>query len=136
MTHTRKNVENTCIRTLETAPGSLDRPGPSRLDRFARNEDGSFIIFGLFMFVLLLLACGMGLDMMRLETARVKLQTTVDRAALAAANLNQELPPQDVVADYFEKAGIGEFLSGVTVTEVSAFATCRSTPRWICRCIS
>jgi len=88
---------------------------------FRRDEDGSLIIFGLFMFVLLLLACGMGLDLMRLETARVKLQTTVDRAALAAANLNQELPPEDVVADYFEKAGIGEFLDGVNVTEDVGF---------------
>lgn len=89
--------------------------------QFVRNEDGSFIIFGLFVFVLLLLACGMGLDLMRLETARVKLQTTVDRAALAAANLNQELPPGEVVADYFEKAGLSEFLSGVVVTEDAGF---------------
>lgn len=84
---------------------------------FARDEEGSLIIFGLFIFVLMLLGCGMGLDLMRLETARVKLQTTVDRAALAAANLNQELPPEQVVADYFDKAGLAEFLTGVTVTE-------------------
>ncbi len=121
MTHTKKSetIPRNCA--VDSAPGSTDRPGLAGLKRFARNEDGSFIIFGLFMFVLLLLACGMGLDMMRLETARVKLQTTVDRAALAAANLNQELPPEAVVADYFEKAGIGEFLSGVTVTEDVGF---------------
>ncbi len=75
------------------------------------------IVFGLFIFTLMLLACGMGLDLMRLETARVQLQSTVDRAALAAANLNQELPPEQVVADYFEKAGLSEFLGGVQVTE-------------------
>ncbi|MDJ0627547.1 MAG: Tad domain-containing protein [Rhodobacter sp.] len=87
------------------------------LQAFARKEDGSLIIFGLFMLVLMLLACGMGLDLMRLETARVQLQSTVDRAALAAANLNQELPPEQVVADYFEKAHLSEFLSGVQVDE-------------------
>lgn len=88
---------------------------------FARDEEGTFIVFGLFIFVLLLLACGMGLDMMRLEAQRVKLQTTVDRAALAAANLNQQLAPKDVVADYFAKAGLSEFLSGVKVTEDVGF---------------
>ena len=77
MTHTKKSetIPRNCA--VDSAPGSTDRPGLAGLKRFARNEDGSFIIFGLFMFVLLLLACGMGLDMMRLETARVKLASSL-----------------------------------------------------------
>ncbi len=96
---------------------SVARFACAKVSKFSRDEDGALIIFGLFMFVLMMLACGMGLDMMRLETARVQLQSTVDRAALAAANLNQELPPQDVVADYFAKAGLTGFLDGVEVEE-------------------
>ncbi|MDG2452861.1 MAG: Tad domain-containing protein, partial [Paracoccaceae bacterium] len=60
---------------------------------FARDEDGAFIIFSLFMFVLMLLTAGMALDLMRYETHRARLQGTLDRAVLAAADLDQTLSP-------------------------------------------
>lgn len=76
------------------------------LARFRREEDGSLIIFGLFAFVMMLLLAGVALDLMRFEERRTVLQNTIDRATLAAADLQQTLDPKAVVKDYFEKAGL------------------------------
>lgn len=90
-----------------------ERPAGRRfLARFRRDEDGGIIIFSLFIFVLMLWFTGMSIDLMRFETTRTKVQGTLDRAVLAAADLDQELPPADVVKDYFEKAGMLDFLDG------------------------
>ena len=83
------------VRMLETALG-----------RFRRDEDGSLVIFGLFAFVMMLLLAGVSLDLMRFEERRTTLQNTIDRASLAAADLQQTLDPKDVVRDYFQKAGL------------------------------
>ncbi|MDJ0827253.1 MAG: Tad domain-containing protein [Rhodobacter sp.] len=88
---------------------------------FARGEDGSLIIFSLFIFVLMLIIGGLSVDLMRFETTRTKLQNTVDRAALAAASLNQQLTPTEVVNDYFAKSGMSQFLKNVEVTEAINF---------------
>ncbi len=76
------------------------------IDRFRREEDGSLLIFGLFCFVMMLLLAGAALDLMRFEERRTTLQNTLDRAVLAAADLNQTLDPKAVVKDYFLKAGL------------------------------
>lgn len=76
------------------------------LGRFRREEDGSLIIFGLFAFVMMLLLAGVALDLMRFEERRTTLQNTIDRASLAAADLQQSLDPKEVVKDYFQKAGL------------------------------
>jgi hypothetical protein len=85
--------------------------------RFRREEDGSIIIFSLFLFVLMVLIGGMAVDLMRFETRRVHMQNTLDSAMLAAADLTQTLDPEDVVADYFEKAGYDPRDVTVTATE-------------------
>ena len=82
-----------------------------------RDEDGSIIIFSLMMFVLILWFGGMAVDLMRFETTRTKLQGTLDRAVLAAADLDQVLPPVDVCIDYFEKAGMSQFLDTCVVDQ-------------------
>ncbi len=74
--------------------------------KFGREEEGSLLIFGLFCFVMMLLVCGLAIDLMRFEERRTTLMNTIDRAALAAADLQQTLTPQDVVKDYFTKAGL------------------------------
>lgn len=84
---------------------------------FLRREDGSFIIFSLFVLVAMLLATGMAFDVVRSEVARTKLQNTLDRAVLAAADLDQTLNGNGVVEDYFERAGIMEYLGTVATTE-------------------
>jgi len=76
-----------------------------RARRFRRAEDGGLIILSLFFFIGMIIAGGLAVDLMRFETARVINQATMDRAVLAAAGLDQELDPRDVVIDYYTKAG-------------------------------
>ncbi len=87
----------------------------SELKNFYRDESGSLLILTLMIFIVLLLMTGMGVDFVRQETARIRLQNTLDRAILAAADLDQTLDPATVVNDYFEKAGMAAFVDEVHV---------------------
>ncbi|WP_380054229.1 Tad domain-containing protein [Falsihalocynthiibacter sp. SS001] len=80
-----------------------------RANLFGRNEDGSLILFSLFIFVIMLIVGGLAVDVIRLETQRTRMQYTLDRAVLAAASLDQDLNPEEVVRDYFDKAGLGGY---------------------------
>ncbi|WP_138424060.1 TadE/TadG family type IV pilus assembly protein [uncultured Sulfitobacter sp.] len=97
-----------------TDHGLKDRKTTQRVDNpegFLRDERGSFIIFGIAVFMLMCLAGGIAVDTMRYETHRVHVQGTLDRAILAAASLDQDLDPEEVVLDYFTKAGLGHVIS-------------------------
>ncbi|MEL6465553.1 MAG: pilus assembly protein TadG-related protein [Pseudomonadota bacterium] len=74
-------------------------------------------IFAVAMFMMMILVGGIGVDLMRNEMERTRMQATVDRAVLAAADLDQTLAPEDVVRDYFDKAGMSDYLSSVTVDQ-------------------
>lgn len=74
-------------------------------------------IFACFMILIMLMVGGIGVDLMRNEMERKRIQSVADRAVLAAADLDQELDPQEVVRDYFTKSGMGEYVSNVTVDE-------------------
>ncbi len=87
------------------------------LRRFARDEDGSLIFFGLVLFVLMIMMGGLAVDLMRYEQRRTALQQTIDRSVLAAASLTQDLDPEAVVNDYFDKAGLLQYLADVRVTQ-------------------
>jgi Flp pilus assembly protein TadG len=89
----------------------------NRLSRFSRDEDGSLIIFGVYVLVIILMVGGIGIDLMRFERDRAELQYTLDRAVLAAADLDQTIEASAVVQDYFDKAGLSEYLTSVTVDE-------------------
>ncbi|WP_074256037.1 TadE/TadG family type IV pilus assembly protein [Vannielia litorea] len=89
----------------------------NRLKRFADESEGSFVVFSLFLLVCMMLAVGIAVDVMRFELTRTKLQNTLDRAVLAAADMDQTLEPEAVVADYFEKAGLGNFNIDISVDE-------------------
>ena len=88
----------------------------ARLRGFCRDQDGALIIFGLMLFILMLMIGGLAVDLMRHENTRTRLQNTLDRSVLAAASLNQTRPPADVVRDYMLKAGLTEQLDSVQVT--------------------
>ncbi len=100
------------------------------LGRFGGEEDGALFIFALYTFVLILMMAGIGIDLMRFERDRSLLQSTLDRAVLAATDLNQIRPPRAVVIDYFDKAGLLDYLDedsievtqGINFREVSARA--------------
>lgn len=98
-------------------------PSHSSVRRFMRNEEGSFVIFSLFLLVAMLLASGIAYDVVRSEVARTKLQNTLDRAVLAAADLDQTLDAQEVVQDYFTRAGIVDYLNDVRASEGLNFRT-------------
>ncbi|MFD0979617.1 TadE/TadG family type IV pilus assembly protein [Tropicimonas aquimaris] len=88
-----------------------------KLGGFRRDEDGSLIVFSLYIMICMMLAIGMALDTIRFEYNRALLQSTLDRAVLAAADLDQTLVPKEVVEDYFDKAGLGDHLDSVVVTQ-------------------
>lgn len=88
-----------------------------QLETFRREEQGSMVLFGVLMLILMLAIAGMAVDIMRSEYTRVQLQNTLDRSVLAAADLEQTLDPEAVVRDYFEKAGVTQYLKSVRVIE-------------------
>ncbi|MGC9367908.1 MAG: pilus assembly protein TadG-related protein [Paracoccaceae bacterium] len=99
--------------------GALGRVA-ARLRHFRTSEDGSLIVFGLFLLLVMLGLTGMAVDVIRVETTRTQLQNTMDRAVLAAADLDNDLDAKAVVEDYFDKAGLSQYLSDVQVTSSSA----------------
>ena len=88
---------------------------------FARAEDGAILIFGLIIFVLMLMVSGIAVDVMRYESERVRLQGTSDRAVLAATSLkntNVTMTPTQLAQAYFDAEGLGHLVSGnISVTE-------------------
>lgn len=87
------------------------------------------MIFGVFMFIIIVFLGALGVDMMRFEMERAKLQSTLDRAVLAAADIDQSLDPEAVVNDYFTKSGLDGSVTGVTVTEGLGFRAVSATAR-------
>jgi hypothetical protein len=84
-------------------------------DRFVRDESGVATIFACFIIMMMVLVGGIGVDLMHNEMERTKLQNTLDRSVLAAANLEQQLDPESVVRDYFAKSNQTRYLKSVTV---------------------
>lgn len=85
--------------------------------RVAQDESGSLTIFALCLFVMMVMIGGIAVDLMRYEQMRTSLQNTLDRATLASASLTQRLDAEDVVTDYFDKAGLAQYLTAVSVDE-------------------
>ncbi len=85
---------------------------------FQRDEDGSLVIFSLFIFLCMLMFGGIAVDLMLYENERTHLQNSTDRAVLAAANLDQTVDPKTVVVDYLAKVGINISEDNVTVREI------------------
>ena len=88
---------------------------PNALRRFRTEEDGMSAPLILMFFTTMILIGGIAMDVARFEHQRVAVQNTLDRAALAAANLDQGLDPEAVVQDFFDKAGYGDTLRSVDV---------------------
>lgn len=89
----------------------------ARVRDFRDDESGVLVAFGVFFILIILMIGGIGVDLMRFEFTRTSLQNTLDRAVLAAADLDQQLDPQSVVEDYFAKSSMGSYLSSVTVDQ-------------------
>jgi Flp pilus assembly protein TadG len=92
------------------------RRGKLSAQGFAKREDGGMMVLSMIFFTLMVMIGGMAVDFMRQEHARVELQMTLDRSILAAASLKQMRDPEDVVEDYFTKAGMADKLLDVDYT--------------------
>lgn len=108
-----------------------------RLAAFRLAQDGTITVFGLMLFLMMVMMGGLAVDLMRYETKRTTLQNTLDRATLAAASLTQDLDGTAVVNDYFAKAGMTRYLKSVTVRsglnfrEVQADASAATDPYFL-----
>ena len=96
-------------------PHLARRTGPrAALGAFGRDERGVITIVAMFFFVMMVLASGVAIDFMRVETERTRLQYTLDRGVLAAASLRQEADPATVVEDYLRAEGLNHHSVEVT----------------------
>lgn len=99
----------------------------AELRRFGTDDRGTITVLCLIIFLGIIAICGFGVDLMMNEMKRAKLQHTLDRAVVAAADLEQELDPTSVVADYFTKSGMGDALASTTVDEGLNYRTVHAT---------
>ncbi|WP_424979418.1 pilus assembly protein TadG-related protein [Leisingera sp. S232] len=100
---------------------------PTKIRSFLREEDGVLAKPMIGTLILMLAIGGIGVDLMRMERDRTTLQYTLDRAVLAAADLDQVLEPEDVVQDYLSKAGLGDYYSTPIVQESLGYKSVEST---------
>lgn len=95
----------------------------ARFRTFAREARGSITIFSIFIFVLILMISGMAVDMMQHESRRVKLQTVLDSAVIAAASENQTRPPKEVIEEYLEVSGLDSTNVTIGSTRIDGVST-------------
>lgn len=96
-------------KTATALPLYALRRGAQSLRTFRRDDSGVMAYPTVAFFLAMLAVGGIGVDLMRMERDRTVLQYTLDRAVLAAADLDQTQPPAVVVQDYLNKAGLGEY---------------------------
>ncbi|MFD3189039.1 pilus assembly protein TadG-related protein [Sedimentitalea sp. HM32M-2] len=85
------------------------------------------LVFAVYTFLIILMVGGIGIDLMRFERDRSRLQYTLDRAVLAAADLDQPMQPEAVVQDYFAKSGLGDYLASVSVDQGTGYRVVSAT---------
>ncbi|WP_176473897.1 TadE/TadG family type IV pilus assembly protein [Actibacterium ureilyticum] len=78
---------------------------------FHSDERGALIVFGLVLLIMMFMIAGLAIDVIRLEVTRTRIQNTLDRAVLAAADLQNAEDAKEVVNDYFKKADLGQYMS-------------------------
>lgn len=102
---------------VRSVTAAASRAACGQCRRFAKAEHGTVAMFAMILFTLMIMMGGMAVDLMRYEQTRTTLQNTLDRSTLAAASLSQDLDAIDVVNDYFDKAGLLQYLTNVQVDE-------------------
>lgn len=130
--HLARSLQADPPRIPAASTRDTGKPGPSRrmrdrargaAGRFARNEDGAIVFFAVFVFLMMLIVAGIGIDVMRYERDRANMQYTLDRAVLAASSLGQRQDPETVVRDYLSLAGLIDNLRSVHVNETATSRT-------------
>lgn len=85
----------------------------NRVARFCQDENGNITYLALAGTVVMMVFGGIGIDMMYAELKRTTMQNTLDRAVLAATDLDNPLAPQATVTSYFDAMGIDGSLVNV-----------------------
>lgn len=89
------------------------RPGVWR--GFLRREDGTLVVFALFILLAMLMFGGLAVDMLRYENERARMQGTADRAVLAATMLRDNegnATPAQILEAYFAAEGLTDQITG------------------------
>ncbi|RFP87315.1 hypothetical protein DZK27_11705 [Rhodobacteraceae bacterium 63075] len=84
---------------------------------FADDESGVLVAFSIWFMLMILFVGALGVDVMRYETQRTRLQASLDQAVLAAADLDQKRDSATVVADYFDKFKVDAQIVSLDVDE-------------------
>ena len=119
------NRSNTKSRSV----ANLQKRSAGWLQQFSKDESGVLVGFALFLFLIILMIGGVGIDLIRSEMARTKMQHTLDRAILAAADMQQDLDPKVVVEEYFAKAGMSDYLTSVVVDQGLNYRTVEASAK-------
>ncbi|MEP3588763.1 MAG: Tad domain-containing protein [Marinobacter sp.] len=77
-----------------------------RIYDFKEDEDGGIMILSLMLFVCMIVAGGLAVDLANYERSRTYLQTHLDNAVLGAASLSQNMDPKEVVLSYMASSGV------------------------------
>ncbi|MCA0956644.1 pilus assembly protein TadG-related protein [Mameliella alba] len=89
----------------------------NRLTQFASDTSGNMSYLAIVGSLVMMVFGGVGIDMMHAELKRIKVQNTLDRAVLAAANIENAQDPDIVVRDYLSAMGLGDALTSVQVDQ-------------------
>ena len=84
---------------------------------FLRDDSGSLVVWFLFTVVGMMMAVGLGLSMRMHELNRISMQNTLDRAVLAATDLDQTRDAIKVIEDYAARSGLGDALKTAKVEQ-------------------
>ncbi len=86
-----------------------------RTSRFRHNQEGAVLILGILFFMVFLLVAGLAIDFARFESERTRMQSTADRAALAATLMTEstlDIDPASLAQAYFDAEGLGATVDG------------------------
>lgn len=86
------------------------------LYRYARETDGNMSVLALAGAFIMMVYGGIGIDMIHAEVERTRLQNTLDRAVLAAADLEQQIDATTLVEDYLTKMRLEDALATVNIS--------------------
>ncbi len=98
---------------------------------FYDDESGVIVAFSIWFMLMILFVGALGVDVMRFETQRTRLQSALDQAVLAAADLDQKGSPSAVVADYFDKFGVNAELTSTIVDEGLNYRNVKATAQQV-----
>lgn len=116
-THFEDLTEGNTTNVTEKRPQDKCGGPKNVLTRYRQESEGAVLVLFALMVIPLLAFIGFAFELALTETVRVRLQNTTDSASLASADLEQVLDPEELVEDFFAKAGLADNLDSVTVVD-------------------